>query len=260
MKNVKGGIILGICLILGSLFGRACGKMMGQRYSLPRTISSPVSSTAKPTAHRNMVSQVMKELENNELVLLLLEKDPSFEYRLRKDLNNLLKDQKFVSMTQQKNQVLTIDMMLGRFPSLMEEIAKYLYKAPDEEFYNSFYLEYQHLKKNNCKIYPLPLDDQQETAKVKSQAVLAALKNPHAFSPLSEEQFSNLLEKIIHQYKAKGYDVSHFAIHWGMKPGKLAPNESCRVMKGIYESIFSLPKKEAILFWRMALYLGQEGN
>lgn len=251
MKNVKSWIILAIFMLVGSLCGRGCGQMMSQRYS---NASSAKIHTAE------ILPKVMRNLkENNELIRLLLEKDPNFEGKLKKDLEKLVQDPALVSAFQ-RNQSLSADDFMEHMPSLFEEVGHYLYMAPDEEFYNSFYLEYQHLKKNNCRIYPLPLADQQETARVKSQAVLAALKNPYAFKPLSEEQFSNLLEKVLQGYKAKGYNVSHFAMYWGMKPGRLTSQESCQVIKGLYESIFSMPQKEAVLFWRMVLYMGNEGQ
>lgn len=260
MKNSAGWVILGICVILGSLCGRACGQMSGQRYSSVSTPYSQTINTVQHSTHTDSLTQEIQRLKkNNELFRLLIEKDPSFEKRLRKDLETLLKDPAFVARFQ-KNPVLTVGALEGSMPSLIDEMAKFLYKAPDEEFYNSFYTEYQHIKKNNCLIYPLPLADRQETAKVKSQAVLAALKTSYNFTPISEEQFTRLFKKMIQKYQAKGYNVSHLAIHWGMKPGKLTPYEACQVMKGTYEAMFSLPKKEMILLWRMVLYMGQEGN
>ncbi len=183
--------------------------------------------------------------KSNELAALLIKKDPSFKSRIIQAFKNVNNNPNAWRKWQETHSFDISD--LEAFPSIMavmeREFMKYVRLASDNDIYDMYKTEYEHMVKNNCQVFPMPEADRQETIRVKSKLVNNSLKNPYKGKLLTDTELGQALKQIGYAYARKGYNPQNLMKFLEGNMSSLSKDEQCKVAKGFYESLLSLPKE-----------------
>ncbi len=194
------------------------------------------------------VSKGVDRVKNqNKFYNLVISLHPEIEQELSKVLK-----QKFGNKTVDIETV-NLDGLLDEMPIFNDILFHYLIKAPDEEFFHSFYVEYDHMKKNGCKATIPSTEDAKETAEAKYNLVVAARERPYTFKPVSDKEMERIMTKVIKNYAKKGYDIENLQAYFTDGGRYLSDFERCQTQIHFFESLLSLPKKESVIILRHTL-------
>ena len=183
-------------------------------------------------------------LENhNALYALLMQKNPSFKTEMKQVIKGISPNSPLLRKWNETHSFDVVD--LEAIPSVMnlleKEFSKYMRFASDQDIYDMYQTEYNHMVKNNCQVFPIPEADRQETIRVKSKLVKNSINNPYKGAVMSEEEAAKAFKQIGAYYGKKGYGIANLMIV--LDGGKnLSRTEQCRAVKQFYEAILSLPK------------------
>lgn len=254
MKKTTTAIITWVAIIaIGSLMGKACGMMSAAQRN--GVYNGTLTTSAITDA--DIDTELNQLIQNNDVYRLMVEHNPSLKKELHADIKKMMSNPQVYAEYKAPQHGLHIQDI--NLPSLQKEFGKYLILAPSQNVYDSYYVESKHVKeRGNCIVYPLPEKQRLETMEVKSKLIQAAIKNPVKFTPLSDEKFEKILEKVFLQYKKKGYNVNHILILTGAKPGKLTKEEECMVTTHLSEAALSLPRKESIPFLKTVVWMSMQ--
>ena len=243
MKRATTTIIIWVAIIaIGSLMGKACG-MMSAAQRKDTYNSALATSSITDSDIDTALNQLIK---NNDVYRLMVEHNPSFKNELRADMKQMLSNPQVSAKYKAQHGWNIQDINL---PSVEKEYAKYLIQAPNQNVYDSYNIENKHAQeRGGCLVYPIPEKQRLETIDIKSKLIQAAIKNPVKFTPLTNEKFEKILEKVLLRYKEKGYNINHLLILTGALPGKLTKEEECMAMIHLSEAALSLPRTESIPF------------
>lgn len=181
--------------------------------------------------------------KHNELYALLMQKNPSFKTEMKQVVKGISPNSPVLRKWNETHSIDVVD--LEAIPSVMQliekEFSKYMRLASDQDIYDMYRTEYDHMVKNNCQVYPIPEEDRQETIRVKSKLVNNSVNNPYKGEVMSEEEVAKTFKQIGAYYGKKGYGIGDLMII--LDGGKnLSRKEQCRAVKQFYEAILSLPK------------------
>lgn len=181
--------------------------------------------------------------KHNELYALLMQKNPFFKTEMKQVVKGINQNSPVLRKWNETHSIDVTD--LEAVPSLMglleKEFSKYMRLASDQDIYDMYRTEYDHMVKNNCQVFPIPEEDRQETIRVKSKLVNNSINNPYKGEVMSEEEAAKAFKQIGAYYGKKGYEIGDLMII--LEGGKnLSRKEQCRAVKQFYEAILSLPK------------------
>ena len=180
---------------------------------------------------------------HNALYALLMQKNPSFRTEMKQVIKGINPNSPLLRKWNETHSFDVVD--LEAIPSVMnlleKEFSKYMRFASDQDIYDMYQTEYNHMVKNNCQVFPIPEADRQETIRVKSKLVNNSINNPYKGEVMSEEEAAKAFKQIGAYYGKKGYGIADLMIV--LDGGKnLSRTEQCRAVKQFYEAILSLPK------------------
>lgn len=181
--------------------------------------------------------------KHNALYALLMQKNPAFKTEMKQVVKGLNPNSPLLRKWNETHSLDVVD--LEAIPSVMglleKEFSKYMRFASDQDIYDMYQTEYNHMVKNNCQVFPIPEEDRQETIRIKSKLVNNSINNPYKGEVMSEEEAAKAFKQIGAYYGKKGYGIGDLMII--LEGGKnLSRTEQCRAVKQFYEAILSLPK------------------
>lgn len=220
---------------------------------LNRTYSDP-KYTQKQFQQPNRLPQMTDDIalstveyleKTNELVALLIQKNPSFKSKMIGALKDIGNNPAIRRKWENAHafDISDLESMSSLMAALESEFVKYLRSASDNDIYDMYKTEYAHMVKNNCQVFPLPEVDRQETIRVKSKLVNNSLKNPYKGKLLSDAELGQALKQIGYAYARKGYNSQNLMKFLEGNISSLSKDEQCKVAKGFYEALLSLPKE-----------------
>lgn len=180
---------------------------------------------------------------NHALYALLMQKNPSFKAEMKQIIKDINPNSHVIRKWNESHSLDVTD--LEAIPSVMElldkEFSKYMRFASDQDIYDMYQTEYNHMVKNNCQVFPIPEEDRQETIRVKSKLVNNSINNPYKGKTMSEEDVAKAFKQIGAYYGKKGYGSEDLMKVFDNNKN-LSKKDQCRVVKRFYEAILSLPK------------------
>ena len=231
-----------IVIILIITFIKGC-QYLGKEFHPPSKPSNNVYISEVD------VSKGVDRVKNqNKFYNLMISLHPEIEQELTKVLK-----QKFGNKTVNIETV-NLDGLLDEMPIFTDIFFRYMITAPDEEFFHSFYVEYDHMKKSgSCKATIPSREDAKETAEAKYNLVVAARERPYTFKPVSDKEMERIMTKVIKNYAEKGYSIPNLQAFLTNGGRYLSDSERCQTQIHFFESLLSLPKKESVMVLRVTL-------
>lgn len=231
-----------IVIILIITFMKAC-----QYFEKEATIPSKLNNTIY-VSEADISKGVDRVKNQNKFYNLMISLHPEIEQELSKVLK-----QKFGNRAVNIETV-NLDGLLDEMPIFTDIFFRYMIKAPDEEFFHSFYVEYAHMKKNgSCKAAIPSPEDAKETAEAKYNLVMAARERPYTFKPVSDKEMERIMTKVIKNYAKKGYNIANLKAFLTNGGRYLSEFERCQTQIHFFEILLSLPKKESVTVLRVTL-------
>lgn len=223
------------------------GAYLTKTYSDTKYVQKRVQQPSRlPQMTEDIASSAVEYLEKtNELVALLIQKNPSFKSKMLGALKDIGNNPAIRRKWENAHafDISDLESMPSLMAALESEFVKYLRSASDNDIYDMYKTEYAHMVKNNCQVFPIPEIDRQETIRVKSKLVDNSLKNPYKGKLLSDAELGQALKQIGYAYARKGYNSQNLMKFLEGNMSSLSKDEQCKVAKGFYESLLSLPKE-----------------
>lgn len=251
-RNVYALIVSTIMFLI--LISRNIGVISQNQNTIPA--NNYTYSSSKGESLTDALMQGINNLEqNNALAALMIRNNPSLKNKfvnaMQTDLNkNPYLLQKWAD-THSFN-ISDLESMPSLSAALEKELTKYIPYATDQDIYEMYEVEYKHLVKNKCQVFPIPEEDRQETIRVKSKLIENSLKNTHKGKTMSEDEITKTYEQITIQYYNSGYNVNNL-MRMLEDDKTLSKEELCSAHIGFLKAMLSLPKEKCIIFARSVL-------